>query len=90
MWRSSAALLALWPLAAQLSDRQLARDIFKQLIEINTTDSAGDNTRAAEAIGPISRSRISGERYPRARAGAAKRQPGRAASRRGRGAAYSL
>lgn len=30
--------------------RQLARDIFKQLIEINTTDSVGDNTRAAEAV----------------------------------------
>jgi acetylornithine deacetylase/succinyl-diaminopimelate desuccinylase-like protein len=29
--------------------RQLSRDIFKELIEINTTDSVGDNTRAAEA-----------------------------------------
>ncbi len=29
---------------------QLARDILKQLIEINTTDSVGDNTKAAEAM----------------------------------------
>src|SRR5579872_961254 len=32
---------------AQSPDQQLARDIFKQLIDINTTDSVGDNTRAA-------------------------------------------
>jgi hypothetical protein len=32
------------------AQQQLARDIFKQLIEINTTDSVGDNTRAAEAM----------------------------------------
>ena len=30
--------------------QQLARDIYKQLIEINTTDSTGDNTAAAEAM----------------------------------------
>ena len=30
--------------------KQLARDIYKELIEINTTDSSGDNTRAAEAM----------------------------------------
>ncbi len=30
--------------------RQLARDIFKQLIEINTTDSVGNVTAAAEAM----------------------------------------
>ncbi|HYA17048.1 MAG TPA: M20/M25/M40 family metallo-hydrolase [Bryobacteraceae bacterium] len=41
--------LAALPLAAQ-QQQQLARDIFKQLIEINTTDSIGDNTRAAEAM----------------------------------------
>lgn len=37
---------------AQTSDatRQLAREIFKQLIEINTTDSAGNTTVAAEAM----------------------------------------
>jgi len=31
-------------------DRPLARDIFKQLIEINTTDSSGGTTAAAEAM----------------------------------------
>ena len=30
--------------------RQMARDILKQLVEINTTDSVGDNTKAAEAM----------------------------------------
>src|SRR5256714_13747524 len=30
--------------------QQLAREIYKELIEINTTDSSGDNTRAAEAM----------------------------------------
>jgi len=30
--------------------KQLAREIYKELIEINTTDSSGDNTRAAEAM----------------------------------------
>src|ERR1700682_4175611 len=32
------------------ADRELARSIFKELIEINTTDSSGDNTRAAQAV----------------------------------------
>ncbi len=31
-------------------DQQLARSIFKELIEINTTDSAGDVTKASEAM----------------------------------------
>jgi acetylornithine deacetylase/succinyl-diaminopimelate desuccinylase-like protein len=31
-------------------EQQLARDIFRELIEINTTDGSGDNTRAAEAM----------------------------------------
>ena len=30
--------------------QQLARDVYKELIEINTTDSSGDNTKAAEAM----------------------------------------
>src|SRR5204862_8281483 len=30
--------------------RQLTRDIYKQLIEINTTDSIGNTTTAAEAM----------------------------------------
>jgi acetylornithine deacetylase/succinyl-diaminopimelate desuccinylase-like protein len=40
------------PLRAQTDDatRQLARDIFKQLVEINTTDSVGSTTVAAEAM----------------------------------------
>src|SRR6202451_237126 len=32
------------------ADRQFAHDIFKQLIEINTTDSVGNVTTAAEAM----------------------------------------
>jgi acetylornithine deacetylase/succinyl-diaminopimelate desuccinylase-like protein len=35
---------------AQQSARDLARECLKELIEINTTDSAGDNTRAAVAV----------------------------------------
>jgi acetylornithine deacetylase/succinyl-diaminopimelate desuccinylase-like protein len=30
--------------------QQLAKDVFKELIEINTTDGSGDNTKAAEAM----------------------------------------
>src|SRR5438046_3159814 len=30
--------------------KQLAHDVFKELIEINTTDSVGSTTRAAEAM----------------------------------------
>ena len=39
-------------LPAQIDDatRQLSHDIFKQLIEINTTDSVGSVTAAAEAM----------------------------------------
>src|SRR5277367_3657704 len=39
-------------MAQQLApaDRQLARSIFQQLIEINTTDSVGSTTLAAEAM----------------------------------------
>jgi acetylornithine deacetylase/succinyl-diaminopimelate desuccinylase-like protein len=48
--RFFAVLVSLMPLYAQTSDQKLAREIFKQLIEINTTDSSGDNTRAAEAM----------------------------------------
>jgi acetylornithine deacetylase/succinyl-diaminopimelate desuccinylase-like protein len=47
--RPLALSLLILPLSAQ-QPQQLARDIFKQLIEINTTDSVGDNTRAAEAM----------------------------------------
>jgi acetylornithine deacetylase/succinyl-diaminopimelate desuccinylase-like protein len=48
--RLLAALLAVLPLCAQPPGHTLAREIFQQLIEINTTDSSGDNTRAAEAM----------------------------------------
>ncbi|HEY7353573.1 MAG TPA: peptidase M20, partial [Terriglobales bacterium] len=39
-------------LNAQIDDstRQLSHDIFKQLIEINTTDSVGNVTTASEAM----------------------------------------
>jgi acetylornithine deacetylase/succinyl-diaminopimelate desuccinylase-like protein len=33
-----------------LPHQQLARDLLKELVEINTTDSSGDNTAAAEAM----------------------------------------
>jgi acetylornithine deacetylase/succinyl-diaminopimelate desuccinylase-like protein len=45
-----ALLPLLTPLRAQTPQQTLARDIFKQLIEINSTNSIGDNTRAAEAM----------------------------------------
>src|SRR5260370_35743126 len=32
------------------ADQKLTRDIFKELIEINTTHSAGNTTKAAEAM----------------------------------------
>ncbi len=46
------AAVLLVPAIAQIDDgtRKLSRDIFKQLIEINTTDSSGDNTAAAQAM----------------------------------------
>ncbi len=45
-------VLLLAPASAQMDDatRKLSRDIFRQLIEINTTDSSGDNTAAARAM----------------------------------------
>ena len=45
-------LLAAASLRAQVDDatKQLAHDIFKQLVEINTTDSVGSTTVAAEAM----------------------------------------
>lgn len=47
-----AGLLAVGMSAAELDEgtRQLSHDIFKQLIEINTTDSVGSTTTAAEAM----------------------------------------
>jgi acetylornithine deacetylase/succinyl-diaminopimelate desuccinylase-like protein len=48
----SCALLFTSQLHAQIDDptTQLAHDIFKQLVEINTTDSVGNVTTAAEAM----------------------------------------
>src|SRR5512140_1027872 len=52
-----AAALTLFPIVAHaavppLDDatRQMIHDIYKQLVEINTTDSVGNNTTAAEAM----------------------------------------
>ena len=50
MKRLSIILAFTLPLGAQTPQQVLARDIFKQLVEINTTNSVGDNTRAAEAL----------------------------------------
>ena len=48
----AAAMFFAGALKAQLSagDKELARSIYKQLIEINTTDSVGSTTVAAEAM----------------------------------------
>jgi acetylornithine deacetylase/succinyl-diaminopimelate desuccinylase-like protein len=48
--RAAFVLLAVAALAAQTPQQQEARDILKELIGINTTDSSGDNTRAAQAM----------------------------------------
>ena len=37
------------PQAAE-ADRKLFREIYQELVEINTTDSVGDNTQAAQAM----------------------------------------
>jgi acetylornithine deacetylase/succinyl-diaminopimelate desuccinylase-like protein len=52
---AAAAVILLWLMSlpgAQLDQpiRKLARDLFQQLIEINTTDSVGNNTVAAQAM----------------------------------------
>jgi acetylornithine deacetylase/succinyl-diaminopimelate desuccinylase-like protein len=48
--RAALALLAAAPLWAQTPPQREALEILRQLIGINTTDSSGDNTRAAEAM----------------------------------------
>ncbi len=56
LYRSALAVLLLatlapLPVRAELSEHEaLARDIYQELIEINTTDSQGDNTAAAKAV----------------------------------------
>ncbi len=58
----AASILFLLPAqAAQDDTHALARDIFKQLIEINTTDSVGSTTAAAEAMAQ----RLRGAGFPR-------------------------
>ena len=50
---AAAGLALLVPIAARQAlppHQQLARDVYKQLIEINTTDSVGNTTVAAEAM----------------------------------------
>jgi acetylornithine deacetylase/succinyl-diaminopimelate desuccinylase-like protein len=55
---SSATALALLVCGAAASaqpqapeaDRKLFREIYQELVEINTTDSVGDNTQAAQAM----------------------------------------
>jgi acetylornithine deacetylase/succinyl-diaminopimelate desuccinylase-like protein len=49
MFRLIAALMFL-ALADDTAHNQLARDIYKALIEINTTDSVGDTSKAAQAM----------------------------------------
>ena len=51
-WCALGALAAAMPATAQIDSatKSLARDIFQQLIEINTTDSVGSTTVAAEAM----------------------------------------
>jgi len=50
MLRFLPALLLFASISDDGADNSLARDIFRELIEINTTDSNGDTTRAAEAM----------------------------------------
>ena len=54
LWSALALALVLTPLTvpAQTPTREQAalREIYRELVEINTTDSAGDNTKAAEAM----------------------------------------
>lgn len=49
MWRFLAALLLLIG-ADDTTNNQVAREIYKELIEINTSDSVGNTTTAAQAV----------------------------------------
>ena len=49
-WTAALLLLPAVLPAADDANRQLAHDLFQQLIEINTTDSVGSTTKAAEAM----------------------------------------
>jgi len=46
----SILLLLVAALADDSADNRLARDIYRELVEINTTESSGDTTKAAEAM----------------------------------------
>jgi acetylornithine deacetylase/succinyl-diaminopimelate desuccinylase-like protein len=50
MVRLVSVLFVFAVLADDSADNQLARDIFRELIEINTSDSIGDTTKAAQAM----------------------------------------
>src|SRR5262249_29956378 len=54
LWSALALGLVLAPLTApaqtRTSEQAALREIYRELIEINTTDSVGDNTKAAEAM----------------------------------------
>ena len=54
LWSALALSLVLTPLTvvaqAQTGEQAALREIYRELVEINTTDSVGDNTRAAEAM----------------------------------------
>jgi len=52
LWFFFALVLLALPATAQIDDptKQLSHDVFKQLIEINTTDSVGNVTTASEAM----------------------------------------
>ena len=59
---SGAASLPATTIAAEPDEAALAREIYAQLVEINTTDSVGDNTAAAEAMAK----RLRGAGFPEA------------------------
>ena len=50
MVRLISVLFVFTVLADDSADNRLARDIFRELIEINTSDSIGDTTKAAQAM----------------------------------------
>ena len=54
LWSALALSLVLTPLTATAQtptgEQTALREIYRELVEINTTDSVGDNTRAAEAM----------------------------------------
>src|SRR5262245_58067137 len=50
MFRLLSAFLVLVAFAGDNAENRLARDIFRELIEINTTESRGNTTTAAEAM----------------------------------------